>query len=398
MRFVAAALVFFFHAVAVYPFASQVANANVGLLLGPAGYIGVTFFFVLSGFVLTWSARPDDTAPAFWRRRFVKIYPTHLLTFLVAVFLVTVVSRAALEGAGETDNYGFSAVLNIFLVQSWDHHLGISSSWDGVAWSLSCEVLFYACFPVLLWLVDKIRPERLWLWTALSAISVISLPSFSKLLPAGVPFPQGYSDWQLWFVFHFPPTQMLIFIFGIFMAKLVLTGRRPPLSAGGAIALAVLAYFVCQVFPALYVFNAVTLIPLGLLIAAGAGADIDGQRTFLGSRPMVWLGNISFAFYMWHFLVLVYGHHWLGTGTRWGTWTAVAVMFLLFAIVVVVSAASYTFFERPVMRRFATSRRRDRAVAGTARPASLEQLPASAKASSVAMIGEPPAVATANHE
>jgi mycarose O-acyltransferase len=358
MRFIAAALVFSFHAFALFPLASQPAMARAGLLIGPAGFIGVTFFFVLSGFVLTWSARPSDTTLAFWRRRFFKISPTHLLTFLSALLLVTMVASAPLVNAGETDNNVYSGVLNLFLVQSWDHNLSISSSWNGVAWSLSCEALFYACFPFLLRLINKIRPERLWLWTVLSAISVISLPGFAKLLPTTVMFPQGYSDWQLWFVFHAPPTQMLVFIFGMLMAKIVLTGRRLPLNLGGAVALCVFAYFICHVVPALYAFNAVTLIPLGLVIAAGAVADIDGRRTFLGSRPMVWLGNISFAFYMWHFLVVVYGHDWLGAGPHWGTWTALAVKFILLAVTVVLSAVTFTYFERPIMKRFATSRRR----------------------------------------
>jgi peptidoglycan/LPS O-acetylase OafA/YrhL len=395
MRFIAAALVFFFHSFAVYPLTSQFAMANVDLLVGPAGYISVTFFFVLSGFVLTWAARSSDTTLAFWRRRFFKIYPTHLLTFLVAVLLVAVVSGTALVNAGETDNNGFSALLNVFLLQSWNHRLGIGSSWNGVAWSLSCEVLFYACFPFIIRLINKIRPERLWLWTILSAISVVSLPSFAKLLPTTLMFPQGYSDWQLWFVFHSPPTALLTFVFGMLMAKVVLAGRRLPLNIGGAIALAVFAYFACQVFPALYVFSAVTLIPLGLLVAAGAAADNAGQRTFLSSRLMVWLGNISFAFYMWHFLVLVYGHYWLGAGTHWGTWTAIGVMFVLFAVSLVLSWASFTFFERPIMKWFATSRRRrDLAAAGTTPTGDLEQVSASSEAPSLVTIGETTAVIT----
>lgn len=357
MRFIAAGLVFLFHSFALFPLASQTAMGNVGLLLGPAGFIGVTFFFMLSGFVLTWSTRPGDTMPAFWRRRFFKIYPTHLLTFLVAVLLVTAVSGAALENVGE-DNSGYSALLNVFLLQSWDHNLSISSSWNGVAWSLSCEVLFYVCFPFLIKLINKIRPERLLLWTALSAVSVIALPTFAKLLPTTVMFPQGYSDWQLWFVFHAPPTQLLTFVFGMLIAKMVLTGARLPLNIGGAIALCVVAYIVCQMFPPLYAFSAVTLVPLGLLIAAGAAADIDRRRTFLGSRAMVWLGNISFAFYMWHFMVIIYGHHWLGAGVDWSIWTALGVVVLFGGVTLALSGASFTFFERPIMNRFATSRRR----------------------------------------
>jgi mycarose O-acyltransferase len=373
MRFVAAILVFTFHTFVLYPFASQSAQAIPGLLFAPAGFIGVTFFFVLSGFVLTWSARSSDTTLAFWRRRFFKIYPTNFLTFVASLILLTVVSN--------TPNNGRNIVLNLFLVQSWDNNLSVRTSYNGVAWSLSCEVLFYFCFPFLLKLINKIRPERLWLWATISAASVISLPSFAKLLPPDQVFPQqGYTQWQLWFVFHSPPTQMLVFIFGMIMAKIVLTGRRLPLKLGGAVALAVTAYFVTEVFTPLWQFNAVTVIPLGLLIAAGATADIDRQRTFLGSRLMVWLGNISFAFYMWHLLVLTYGHYWLGAGQHWSILTAMAVIFLLLAVTVVVSWASFRFVEQPIMKRFATSRRK-RDLAGVATtPESLEQVPAAPEA------------------
>jgi mycarose O-acyltransferase len=72
---------------------------------------------------------------------------------------------------------------------------------------------------------------------------------------------------------------------------------------------------------------------------------------------MVWLGDISFAFYMWHFIVLAYGHRLLGNGDYWNTPTAIGVMVLLFAVAVALSWATFTFVERPIMRRFATSRR-----------------------------------------
>lgn len=358
-RFVAAAFVFCFHSTYVYPFASAGAQKTTSALFTQGGYAGVTFFFVLSGFVLTWSMRQTDTAPKFWRRRFFKIYPNHLLTFLAALILLTVVTRTTVRVS--------DGVLNLLLLQSWSTNLSVRFDFNPVAWSLSCEALFYFCFPFLLKLINKIRAERLWFWTVLSAVAVISIPSFALLLPKGQVL-TGFTTWQLWFGFDFPPVAMLEFIFGIFLAKLMLTGRRLPLKLGGAVALTVAGYAITALVPPTYEFVAVMVVPLGLLISAAAAADVDRTRTFIGSRLMVKLGDISFAFYVWHYLVLAYGHHWLGSGQNWSTVKSAGVMILLFAISVVLAWATFTFFEQPIMNRFATSRRKRDLAAVTTGP------------------------------
>ena len=349
-RFVAAAMVFSFHATVLYPFTAPAAQDTSDALLANGGFTGVTFFFILSGFVLTCAVRPRDTAPKFWRRRFFKIYPNHLVTFVAALIMLTVITETAVEGS--------DAVLNLLLLQSWHPALSVRASFNPVAWSLSCELLFYFAFPFLIKLVNKVRPERLWFWTILSAVSVLSIPSFAKLLPAGTQLPGGYSDWDLWFAFNLPAVQLLTFVFGMFLAKIVLTGQRLPLKLGGAVALTVGAYLVTPLFGPLYRISAVMVVPLGLLIAAGAAADFDRLPTFLGSRLMVWLGDISFAFYLWHYPVIVAGHHWLGAGENWSTTTAVAVIVLLFAVALLLSWATFKFVEQPIMKRFAGSRRR----------------------------------------
>jgi len=359
-RFIAAGLVFSTHAIFTFPFVSPGVQKTAETLFAPGGTAGVTFFFVLSGFVLTWSVRPGDPAPAFWRRRFFKIYPNHLLTFLAALILLTVVIKDTVRG--------WDAVPNLLLLHSWHPDVNVRASFNLVSWSLSCEALFYFCFPFLLKLINKVRPERLWFWTILSAASVISIPSFAMLLPDGPMFPPGITSWQLWFGYHLPPVAMLQFVFGIFLAKVVLTGRRLPLRLGGAVALAVGAYFVSPLFPPVYQFNAVMVVPLGLLIAAAATADINGKPTFLGSKLMVWLGEISFAFYLWHDLVLTCGQLWLGEGGNWSTPTTTAVTILLFAVAVVLSWATFKFFEQPIMKRFATSRRTRNLAAATTGP------------------------------
>jgi peptidoglycan/LPS O-acetylase OafA/YrhL len=81
MRFIAAVGVFLFHGILYGGFFSSTHAVGVlGSVVNVAGWAGVVFFFILSGFVLTWSLRPKDTVPSFWRRRLLKVFPNHLVT------------------------------------------------------------------------------------------------------------------------------------------------------------------------------------------------------------------------------------------------------------------------------------------------------------------------------
>src|SRR5512133_3297128 len=77
LRFLAALLVFAYHA------------GSVGTLTGNGitapGRSGVSFFFILSGFLLTWTARPDDTRRAFYQRRVARIVPSYLVALALVL-------------------------------------------------------------------------------------------------------------------------------------------------------------------------------------------------------------------------------------------------------------------------------------------------------------------------
>src|SRR3954465_3656973 len=108
------------------------------------GYIGVDFFFVLSGFVLTWSWRPEVSARRFWWNRVARIWPLHLTTLVLAVVFV----------ADQINHPGvLGTVANLLLLQAWVPSDKVYFGYNAVAWSLSCEVFFYLAFP---WLVKAI--------------------------------------------------------------------------------------------------------------------------------------------------------------------------------------------------------------------------------------------------
>ncbi len=357
MRFIAAAMVFLFHGV-LYTglFADPSAQSTLGSIVSGGGWTGVSFFFILSGFVLTWSARSSDTLGRFWRRRLCKIFPNHLVTAVVAYLLASVVLGTALPD---------SSWLNFLLLQSWVPDLGVIFTGNVVAWSLSCELLFYLVFPLLLPLFNRIAPERLWLWAGGFVAAILLVPTLAAAItpPAALSAPMllpgiEMTMWQQWFVALFPPVRMLEFLLGIVLARIVITGRRLPLSLGGAVALAIAAYALSPLVPGEYRVAATMVIPLGLVIAAGAKVDEVAQRSWLSSRGMVYLGEISFAVYMVHNLVLVYGHHLLGATTSWATPAALGVLALMLAATLVAAALLYTLVERPVMQYLANPRRR----------------------------------------
>jgi peptidoglycan/LPS O-acetylase OafA/YrhL len=388
LRFVAAATVFFFHAI-VYGglFASPAAQSDLGSIVRLGGWTGVAFFFILSGFVLTWSVRPTDTVQRFWRRRFFKIFPNHLFTGVVAFVLLVWLSSAVLD---------YRTVFNLLLLQAWFPDLATAYSGNNVSWSLSCELFFYLSFPLLLRPISRIRPERLWAWAGGIAAAILLVPTAAMLVPHGqvLSNPQVFpvielTEWEQWFVSVFPPVRMLEFVFGMILARIVLTGRRLPLGLGGAVALAIAAYALTPFLPGAYRVAATMAVPLGLVIAAAAASDASGREGWLASRPMVWLGDISFAFYMWHWLVISYGHRLLGETERWSTPVALGVLMLLFAAVLLLAAMQYAWFERPIMRRFATPRSRPRSAGLEAVLSTSSEAPATAAPAAAAPGADP---------
>ncbi|GGK90973.1 acyltransferase [Sphaerisporangium melleum] len=349
MRFVSAGLVFLTHAIGATLFADQ---AFAGLYMSTVvqgGWAAVSYFFILSGFVLTYAARSSDTAASFLRRRFFKIYPNYIITLLAALVLVAWVGK-------QTIDVGV-ALLHATLLQAYVPVLSIRTALNSPAWSLSCEALFYLCFPLLLRYISRIKAERLWGYAGLTVAAIFAAPFVAKLLPAQPTIP-GFpmTELEMWFVMQFPPVRMLEFVFGMILARIVMTGRKIPVGLGGAVAIGILLYAVSSSVPIAFDVVAISVIPLGLIIAAGAVNDSERRTGWLGSKPMVWLGEVSYAFYMWHFLVLIYVRQWFGNPQGWSTWAGFGIMALLVGITLALSWALYSLVEQPIMRRFASTR------------------------------------------
>jgi peptidoglycan/LPS O-acetylase OafA/YrhL len=163
---------------------------------------------------------------------------------------------------------------------------------------------------------------------------------------------------QLWFVYIFPPTRLLEFMLGLLVALEVQAGGFRWLRLRYAAALTLLAYLLAgqagihrpDLVPGTMSYAAFTALPLALLIAATARADIGQAVSFLRSRWSVRLGEWSYAFYLVHLPIILTFEHAFGTH-RADVWRALAATAVLLALSTAVAAALYTFVEHPMERR-----------------------------------------------
>jgi peptidoglycan/LPS O-acetylase OafA/YrhL len=384
LRFLAALAVFAVHGALEVVFNNQRLGGVYLFGVMPAGHFAVTYFFLLSGFVMTWSHRAHDTPRRFWRRRAARVYPSHAVVWAAAVGL------ALWAGTFPTVP---QALAQLFLVQSWVPDPAYYDTLNSLTWSLSVEMFCYLCFPLLL--LGVLRISTRWLWPAAGAVVglILLVPVVADtLLPETDPHPLGdvsllwfldaladptgagdapgfASTDQVWFVYFFPPVRALEFVTGMLVARIVRERRWIRMGPAAAAALSLVAVTAAVLVPYLYQLTTVSIVPMVLLLGAMATADLRGRRSILHARPLVRLGELTFTFYLVHGLVLTYGHLAFGrTETELGpegeSWsTPIGLTFLLGAFVVslVLAWVLHTLVEKPVMARWARPRRRDSA-------------------------------------
>jgi peptidoglycan/LPS O-acetylase OafA/YrhL len=306
------------------------------------GYTGVTFFYLLSGFVLTWS-KPGTKPGRFWWSRFSRIWP---LTLLLTIFAFTVV--AAQERIPGT----VGQVANILLIQAW----WPKGSWyfggNGVSWSLSCEMFFYLLFPLLILAVRRLRWRGLGLTAAGVLIIQVGAPVVAALLkmPGNIYF---------WLFFIFPPYRLLEFILGMLLARAVVLGlkvRWPRSTTMMALAGLGLVAFACTeytVSTGQYLdrpFVALAVIPwLAVLLLAGATQDLRRVSSWLRSGLLVALGESSFALYLIHKPLYLFTSR-FGWWHNAGHWWATGRLALFILLALGTAATLHYLLEGPLDR------------------------------------------------
>ena len=344
-RIIAALGVLLFHASLgkmLNPYADPATAGKFSFLVSKMGWVGVSYFFVLSGFIMVWSAREGDTALAYYRRRVAKIYPVHAVTWALAMLM------------GATSLVRSDIWLpNLLLVNSWIPRLEVFVSVNQPSWSLCVEMFFYLIFPLLFAALACIRASRL---VVLAASCFVALAATQVVIATAVPSSPVLAEWPLserqwWLSYNFPPLRMFEFVAGMAVARIVIEGRWRGPGVAGACLMLLLGYVVALFLPFQLGLNLATLVPIMLLIPALALADTRGRRTVLSARPMVWLGEISFGFYMIHFLVLIHIKDMLD-GRRFDFMTGTALIALACIVSVAGGWLLYRYVELPMTQMF----------------------------------------------
>jgi peptidoglycan/LPS O-acetylase OafA/YrhL len=278
---------------------------------------GVSFFFVLSGFILThvYSLRPNTPYGYFLWTRFARLWPTHLAT--LALLVVSVPDGwATFYGEGMFSKW-WTLLANLTLTQSLFPYMAYVFSWNGVSWSISTEFFFYLAFPFLL-----INLHRNWHIKLI--LSLLPLLALALLAPTiDIPAKTNEVDQASTFLITYANPLFRGFEFCLGMSAWVIWNGlsrrqrfRGHATTWEVFALAVATVWFSLVFYSVLVPFANTMPVLGpwltvsgsswvfavLIVALAHGEGVVGK--LLSAKLCVWLGEISFAIYMVHQILL----------------------------------------------------------------------------------------------
>lgn len=307
-----------------------------------AGYNGVTFFYLLSGFVLAWNYRHLANSRLnelriFAVGRFARIYPLYLSALGLAIAL------ALLEGARPEPSW----MLHIAAVQTWSGDLSIAYGLNGPGWSIGLELFLYACFPFLLpSLVRTVDRGRGW-WLILGTGALLLAITLTFWL-AGLHMlpwddPASAHRW----LYRTPLLRIPDFTIGVTLALLV--ARRPthriaPVAQFFGVVATVGLMCSDRLLFSVVSWDIAYLVPAAALIWGLASGQWTWLARLLATPPIIYAGAISFGVYLWHAPLLDLLAP-AGDGLGWVLESAVFV-----AVTFLVAAGGHAVIEEPVGR------------------------------------------------
>jgi len=295
-RGIAAWLVVFYHIRGTMPWLP-----GDMLAIFAKGYLAVDFFFLLSGFVIYFSSHREmlDRGTAgigpFLRRRLARIYPLY-----AAILLLTVAFAALLTLSGRpAGGYPWAELpLHILMMQNWGFTDALS--WNHPAWSISTEMAAYLLFPLLILATPIARAPR----AALLAGIAILIAAMGLWL-----YQAGLDNLGQHIVRYGLVRCLFEFSSGAMLCALWLRqgGRhRAPLAVAAAVVGG--AALLWSLYPRaeLWAFPAMAAALIFLLADHARRTEAAGRRPSPPARALRYLGEISYATYLSHYMLFTW--------------------------------------------------------------------------------------------
>lgn len=342
----------------------HVARSEVTPFTSRLAYLGMSLFFVLSGFVIYYNYsetfRVERFASAvytFLVSRFARLYPLYVLSIIISLRYIP-----SPEFAGQP-----ATALGYFtLTQSWTNHETAIFEPD---WSISTEWFFYFAFiPLSFILIPIRRPIRaLVVLLIAAAIGVAALSANMGAVTAALTPILAHGQnvsapvW-LWITYYDPYLRVFEFLTGVFAAKIYLLHRHggaQPASTFVWVAVACGLWCAGVLFTPLgqsqmlasFLPNIIYAPALAALILFGCLYETPFGR-FLAARRLVFMGDISFSVYIWSWFVMtLLSPHFVST-----TFSAIAVLnsfvkvIAIVGVTTIVAYGSYLLVESPPRR------------------------------------------------
>lgn len=341
MRFFAAFSIVIYHAQAQFPF---LLNLTKEFELEQA----VSFFFVLSGFILTYAHKDLGlrNAKRYVVSRFWRIYPVHI--FALATLFVLLPEHT------QTLRDWQVALAYLTMTHAWIPIQKFYFAWNSPSWSISAEWFFYICLPALL-VAGRRKAVLPIITTICSLIGACLFATLSKLPLYSMDGASGHG-----LLYVNPLARIFEFALGISIALIRDKLPKTKLPTFPELMTLILMVLVCHISTKLSNQKTVQ-IPEHIILWASHGGlsafssallvlvfqqERGSVSKLLQFKPLIVLGEASFAMYMLHYVFLCYKFECLPLSDT------VADFILFLIVLITASYAVFSFIETPTRKLF----------------------------------------------
>ena len=282
-----------------------------------SGGQAVGFFFILSGIVLTYVYHDavnsrNITWGNFMNRRLARIFPVHVVTWLIATVL-----HLWFGWISSTERHPvLSWFAGLFCVQVYWPSPGFIGRWNPPAWSVSCELFFYALFPLLLPFLSRRLKSTKWIIAAIAGIYFCQIGLYfgigrilTELFRSGhsILGYQSAAEMENTALLAFPPLRLGEFLIGVCLGLLIVRGQlrvQGPVKANLLLLVSIVVSLLLVWVPGSGPLEAgvqkYLLIPVFVLVLVALVSGTTVVTPLLENRLAILLGEASYSLYLIH--------------------------------------------------------------------------------------------------